>query len=35
MARIAHGDGATGDTSGAVKQETKETMPYINVKITR
>lgn len=35
MARIADGEGMPGDTSGAVKHETNETMPYINVRITR
>ena len=35
MARVAEGAGVPGDTSGAVKHETNETMPYINVKITR
>ena len=35
MARIAHCAGVPGDRSGAVKPETNEAMPYINVKITR
>lgn len=35
MIRSAEGEGVPGDMSGAVKDETNEAMPYINVKITR
>ena len=35
MARVAEGAGVPGDTSDAAKHETNETMPYINVRITR
>ena len=35
MAPVAHGEGVPGDTSGTMKPETNEAMPYINVKVTR